>query len=87
MSEAKGPETNREEKRGPGGARMQPGGEDWGDVGAQGTPNGTNGETTAPTPPPAEKAETRIDTEDEVAEASDESFPASDPPSFNPGKA
>jgi len=36
---------------------------------------------------PKEKAVTRIDTEDEVAEASDESFPASDPPSFNPGHA
>jgi len=34
-----------------------------------------------------DRARRRIDTEDEVAEASDESFPASDPPSFNPGRA
>ena len=32
-------------------------------------------------PPP------RIDHDDPVEEASDESFPASDPPSFSPGKA
>ena len=80
--------------RAPGGARMQPGGEDWGDV-DQGPSSRADTETglasqTADAPlhgAAGDKARTRIDTEDEVAEASDESFPASDPPAFNPGKA
>ena len=35
----------------------------------------------------ARKPPPRIDHEDPVEEASDESFPASDPPSFSPGKS
>jgi len=63
------PTRERTHGKGPGGARMHEGGEDWGDVKDD------------------QRARRRIDTEDEVAEASDESFPASDPPSFNPGRA
>ena len=69
-----------DEKRAPGGSPSPETGVD------QGEPQRPEGGAAQPVPqpPPAEKARRRIDTEDEVEEASDESFPASDPPSFNP---
>jgi hypothetical protein len=75
--------TQHERERQPGPARMKDG--PWEEF-RESQPN-------RPEDEPAGRAEKeppfpqRIDHDDPVEEASDESFPASDPPSFSPGKA